>query len=183
MLPISDFAPPKTRVLVVDDNDDLRLTLCECFESLNLSVFPARSGVEAIRLLQGKRHTFDIIFTNLNMPPGPSGLDVLKIALQTYPASYVVVMTGSSTIHTAIQSIQYGAYDYLVKPVQLEEIEIVTKRIREHISLLDDNRRLSRRLDSLIERFAAIGSRLDCIENVLGKLATGLLHDSRTLTP
>jgi len=64
---------------------------------------------------------------------------VLKAAKQLNPLSYVVVMTGYSSIETAIESIRCGAFDYLTKPFKLAEIEIVANRILEYLMLIDHN--------------------------------------------
>ena len=182
MVSISEFVPSKTRVLLVEDDSDLRLTLCEYLESRNFAVSSARNGYEAIQLLGSRKHQFDIIFTDLNMPPGPDGLEVLKTAKELSPITYVVVMTGYSSIETAIESIRCGAFDYLAKPFRLEEVEIVANRIIENLALLDDNRRLSRKLALLSEKSATIDSRLERIELLLSRIAANLTMGSKTLT-
>src|SRR5947208_6583159 len=131
MVNIAEVFPGRTRILVVDDDSDLRLTLCEYLESRNFTVSSARNGSEAITLLQSRKHAFDIIFTDLVMPPGPDGMEVLKVAKQLSPLSCVVVMTGYSSIGTAIESIRCGAFDYLTKPFKLAEIEILANRMME----------------------------------------------------
>jgi len=172
MVNIAEVFPGRTRLLVVDDDSDLRLTLCEYLESRNFTVSSARNGNEAINLLQSRKATFDIIFTDLVMPPGPDGMEVLKVAKKNNPLSYVVVMTGYSSIETAIESIRCGAFDYLTKPFKLAEIEIVANRIVEYLTLLDDNRKLSARLAFANEKSAMIDSRLEKIESLLGTLVT-----------
>src|SRR5262249_29618768 len=93
----------RPRILIVDDDGDLRLTLCEFLQSRSFVVSSARDGHEAISMIQAKPHGFDIIFTDLVMGNGPDGLDVLKLAKQLNPLSCVVVMTGYSSISTAIE--------------------------------------------------------------------------------
>ena len=78
MVNIAELFPGKVRILVVDDDSDLRLTLCEYLESSNFNVLSARDGSEAIHLLQSQRSNFDIIFTDLVMPSGPDGVEVLE---------------------------------------------------------------------------------------------------------
>src|ERR1051326_6028069 len=94
MVNIAEVFPGKTRILVADDNNDLTLTLCEYLESHNFKVTRARDGAKAINILQSPRNNFEIVFTDLVMPPGPDGMEVLKIPHQFQPSSYVVVMTG-----------------------------------------------------------------------------------------
>ena len=76
--------------------------------------------MEALRLFDSGKQ-FDIIFTDLMMPPGPNGLEVLKAARALNSHCYVVIMTGYSSIDSAIESIRLGAFDYLPKPFQLVE--------------------------------------------------------------
>jgi DNA-binding NtrC family response regulator len=170
MLHMPELVPAKPRLLVADGNDVLRLTLREHFESAGLTVASARNGKEAIALLEDRKTTFDIVFTDLMMAPGPSGIDVLRVAQRIHPPCQVVVMTTSSSLEAAIQAIDLGAFDYVAKPFRLEEAGTVLKRVREHLNLLDDNKRLSRRIETLTDRFSTIGSRLDRIETMLGRL-------------
>jgi DNA-binding NtrC family response regulator len=104
------------------------------------------------------------------MPPGPDGMEVLKAAKELNPLSYVVVMTGYSSIETAIESIRCGAFDYLAKPFKLAQIEIVADRILEYLNLVDDNKRLSSKLAVLTEKSTSIDSRLERIESLLSRL-------------
>jgi len=170
MVNIAEVFPGKARILVADDNSDLRLTLCEYLESHNFIVTPARDGSEAINILQSPRSNFEIVFTDLVMPPGPDGMEVLKIAKQFHPSSYVVVMTGYSSIETAIESIRRGAFDYLTKPFKLAQIDIIVNRILEYFAMLDDNKRLSAKLAVINERSTTIDSRLERIEFLLSSL-------------
>jgi DNA-binding NtrC family response regulator len=172
MVNIAEVLPGRIRILVVDDDSDLRLTLCEYLESRKFAVSSARNGSEAVNMIQSRKLTFDIIFTDLVMPPGPDGMEVLKVAKKNNPLSYVVVMTGYSSIETAIESIRCGAFDYLTKPFKLAEIEIVANRIVEYLTLLDDNRKLSAKLAFANEKSAMIESRLEKIESLLGTLVT-----------
>src|SRR5262245_39863190 len=125
MLNIADGLSSRPRILIVDDDDDLRLTLCEYLETCNFSVSPACNGSEAISLIESGKRGFDIVFTDLMMPPGPNGIQVLRAAKQVNPLSCVVVMTGYCSIGPAIESIRSGAFDYLAKPFNLAEIEIL----------------------------------------------------------
>ncbi len=172
MVNIAEVLPGRIRILVVDDDSDLRLTLCEYLESRKFAVSSARNGSEAVNMIQSRKLTFDIIFTDLVMPPGPDGMEVLKVSKKNNPLSYVVVMTGYSSIETAIESIRCGAFDYLTKPFKLAEIEIVANRIVEYLTLLDDNRKLSAKLAFANEKSAMIESRLEKIESLLGTLVT-----------
>ena len=168
----------KTKVLIVDDDSDLRLTLCEYLETRRFRVSSARNGAEAIRMFESGQQ-FDIVFTDLMMPPGPSGLEVLKVVRNLQPHTQVVVMTGYASIETAIESIRLGAFDYLNKPFQVAELEIIANRIQEHLILLEDNRVLAQKVHSLTEKFSTIDSRLERIDSMVGRLGAILLEAPR----
>ena len=178
MVQILDFPPGRTRLLLVEDDSDLRLTLCEYMETRRFSLTSVKSGTEALRLFDSGKQ-FDIIFTDLMMPPGPNGLEVLKAARALNPHCYVVIMTGYPSIDTAIESIRLGAFDYLPKPFHLVEIELIVNRIIEHRCLLEDNRRLSRNLLSLNEDYATIDARLQNIEAMIGSLSSNRLESQK----
>jgi DNA-binding NtrC family response regulator len=177
VLPAEHF-PGKTKVLIVDDDSDLRLTLCEYLETRRFRVSSARNGAEAIRMFESGQQ-YDIVFTDLMMPPGPDGLEVLKVARTQLPHTHVVVMTGYSSIETAIESIRLGAFDYLTKPFQIAELEILANRILEHLILLEDNRILSQKVHSLTDKFSTIDTRLERIDTMVGRLGAILLESPR----
>jgi len=169
-----------SRILLVDDNSDLRLTLSEFLTARGFRVTCAKGGTEAIQLLsQSGQQPYDMVFTDLRMPPGPDGLEVLKAARNQDPRTHVVVMTGFSSIDTAIESIRLGAFDYLTKPFQLAEIEILANRILERQVLLEDNRTLTQKVHTLTEKFSSIDSRLERIDEVLSRLSATLLGDTK----
>jgi len=174
MVQTTNFSPGKIRLLIVEDDSDFRLTLCEYLEIRRFTPTSARNGTAALQLLDSSKQ-FDIIFTDLKMSPGPNGMDVLKAARAINPNCYVVVMTGFSSIETAVESVRLGAFDYLVKPFQPVEVEIIANRIIEHLCLLEDNRRLSRTLLKVNEDFEAIDIRLQNIEAMLGRLSSNSL--------
>jgi DNA-binding NtrC family response regulator len=169
------------RVLLVDDSSDLRLTLSEFLTDRGFRVTCAKNGTEAIHLLNqaASSKPYDMVFTDLRMPPGPDGLEVLKAARIRNPHTSVVVMTGFSSIDTAIESIRLGAFDYLTKPFQVAELEIVANRILERQVLLEDNRTLSQKVHSLTEKFSSTDTRLERIEALLGRLSAILLKEPK----
>ena len=178
MVQSAELFSTRTRVLIVDDDSDLRLTLCEYLETRRFRVSSARNGAEAIRMFESGQQ-FDIVFTDLMMPPGPDGLEVLKVARTRHPHTHVVVMTGYSSIETAIESIRFGAFDYLTKPFQIAELEILANRILEHLILLEDNRILSQKVHALTDKFSSIDSRLERIDTMVGRLGAILLESPR----
>jgi DNA-binding NtrC family response regulator len=81
---------------------------------------------------------YDIVFLDLKMP-GLSGLDVLKNIKKHAKETLVVIMTAFGSIESAVQAMRIGAYDYVIKPISLDQIELLLKRVQERQSLIDEN--------------------------------------------
>ena len=169
-------------MMIVDDDGDLRMALADYFETRGFEVVSMRPGTIAVDRLSTNPEPFDIVLTDLVMP-GVDGLDVLKAAKQLNPLTQVVVMTGYSSLRTAIETIRSGAFDYLAKPFELVEIEIVVNRIIEHRILAEENQKLTRKLAMMTELSRSVDSRFDTIEVKLSRIVAILDKNDKTLTP
>ncbi len=107
------------KVLVVDDDEVVRLSFQRSLQAAHYNVEAAASGEDALQALEHKR--FDVVLVDLRMP-GMDGLTVLKSIKQTCPQSEVVVITGYPTVESAKEAVRLGAYDYLAKPVGPSEV-------------------------------------------------------------
>ena len=121
-------------ILLVDDEDDLRTNLKEALTWDGYCVEEASSVPAALALL-ATRH-FPVVLTDLNMPGGPTGLDLIAAVKAHDPATLCVVFTGFASMETAIRAVKLGAYDFVQKPFKLAEIEAVLDRALEHASVL-----------------------------------------------
>ena len=136
--PFSDtgaFAPffKEARLLVVDDEESLRITTAAIFEKEGYIVDTASSGDEAIELMNGT--DYDLVLTDLHMEGG-DGLSVLNRIRQQAPLTISVVLTGFASVESAIAALQEGAYDYLVKPCDIETMKHTVRRGVEHRRLM-----------------------------------------------
>ena len=109
----------KANILIVDDVDVVRLSHLRSLVSANYSAEVASDGREALSLLE--QHPFDIVFLDLRMPD-MDGISVLRSIKQRWPDTEVVIVTGYPALETAKQAVRLGAYDYLVKPVEPDQI-------------------------------------------------------------
>ena len=117
------------RILVVDDDQEMRRLLKDVLEDRGHQVDTAPGGKEALALLAG--HDYAVVLTDLKMK-GMEGLELLGEIRRDYPASNVILMTAFGTIESAIEAMKQGAYDYLTKPVKTEEmVLVVEKALRE----------------------------------------------------
>jgi DNA-binding NtrC family response regulator len=132
------------RVLVVDDDKDVGGFLREALSRWNYDVSLATDGREAVRLIS--HQIFDAALVDIWMPE-MDGLQVLDEMKRHDPALEVVMMTGNPMVETAVQALKSGAYDYLIKPLNLDELQHLMQQVLE-------KRFLSREVHSLRSRLA-----------------------------
>jgi len=121
------------RLLVVDDEESLRITTAAIFENEGYVVDTASSGDEAIDLMS--KEDYDLVLTDLHMEGG-DGLSVLNQIRRQAPLTISVVLTGFASVESAIAALQEGAYDYLVKPCDIESMKHTIRRGVEHRRLM-----------------------------------------------
>jgi DNA-binding NtrC family response regulator len=109
----------KANVLIVDDEEVVRLSHLRSLESSDCNTRAAEDGRQAIEVME--EHPADVILLDLRMP-GLNGMDVLKTIKERWPDSEVVVITGYPSIESAKQAVRLGAFDYLAKPVEPNDV-------------------------------------------------------------
>jgi CheY-like chemotaxis protein len=115
----------KERVLLVDDERNIRLTLSRSLEALGVQIETAVNGEEALQKLQ--EDEFALLLLDLKMP-GMDGMDVLHQVQERWPKTRVIVITAHGTINSAVEAMKLGAVDFIQKPFSPAEIrELVTK--------------------------------------------------------
>jgi DNA-binding NtrC family response regulator len=179
------------KVLVVDDERKMGVILKGALEDEGHEVTALEKSAEAARLLE--REAFDLVITDLKMAP-PDGLELLRHARGIRADQAVILMTAYATAQTAVEAMRAGAYDYLIKPFELDELRLRVKKLDRERALGEDMRLLERenallkrvsgataRLDRLIGRSAAMRDVFELAEKVAGTDATVLVRgDSGT---
>ena len=117
------------RMLLVDDEDDFRITLAERLKLRKIDVTDAGSGKEAIELVRQK--SFDVAVIDVKMP-GIDGIETLKQIKQIQPAMEIVMLTGHASIESGIEAMKLGAYNYIMKPCDIDELLIKTGDAYQH---------------------------------------------------
>jgi len=135
--------PNLLNLLIVDDERDMRDTCREVAQSLGFSSQTAESSEQAYRALEGSGA--DVVLLDLRLP-GESGLELLRQLKQRRPETLVVVMTGYATVQSAVEAMKLGAYDYITKPFNFEELRLVLERAVAHLRLTAENRILREQL-------------------------------------
>jgi DNA-binding NtrC family response regulator len=131
-----------TRILVVEDNDTLRRGIERALRETWPCVEAVASGDLALDRLRDERaEAFDVVLTDLRLP-GADGVVVLRAALERDPNTCVVVMTAYGSVESAVEAMKSGAFDFVQKPLELEQIELRVARAVEHRRLLGEVREL-----------------------------------------
>lgn len=121
-------------VLLVDDEIPFVETMTKRLNKRNLTVVTALSGKEALETLDKTRNA-DVVILDVKMP-GMDGIETLKEIKNAHPLIEVIMLTGHATIETAIEGMRLGAFDYLMKPCDMDvlmaKVEEATKKKRDH---------------------------------------------------
>lgn len=158
------MAAEKFKILIVDDDVDLRELLIEAVRNWDYVADVAKDGQEA--LLKLRMEKYDLVVCDLMMP-GMDGLTLLTKIKELDKDILVIIITGYATIETAVKAIEAGAYDYIAKPFRLDELMIVIKNACERLRLTFQNKAL---LDELRDAYSEIAMLKDKIG---GKVSSG----------
>ncbi len=138
------------RILVVDDEEPIREVVCSMLQNASYHCEQACSGVEALDLLR-KDANFHLVLTDLMMPE-LDGVGLLEITKLQYPDLPVVMVTAVHDISVALAAIRNGAYDYLLKPFEREQLLAVVRRALEAHRLRMENRLYQSSLEALVDQ-------------------------------
>jgi two-component system NtrC family response regulator len=133
------------KILVVDDERKMCVILKGMLEDRGHHVTALQEGTKAQELIGGQE--FDLVITDLKMAP-VDGLELLKAIKKVSPDTEVVLMTAYASVQTAIEAMKQGAYDYIIKPFDLEEMGLLVDKIAEKRRLVIENRQLREDLSS-----------------------------------
>jgi two-component system NtrC family response regulator len=143
------------RILLVEDDDTLRRVTQIHLEKQGYSTSAVSDASGALTILE--REPQDLVISDLNLP-GISGLELLKRIRSKYPETEVIMITAFGTVVTAVESMRFGAYDYVTKPIHLYELSALVDRVMERVQLIEEVRLLRRNIN---EKFG--------FDNVIGR--------------
>jgi response regulator RpfG family c-di-GMP phosphodiesterase len=151
----------RPHILLVDDEPEVRHLLVDLLGG-EYDCEQACSAEEALGKLEGAR--FDLVLSDIQMG-GISGLEMVPRAIESSPDTVVVMVSGVSTIESAIEAMRAGAFDYVIKPFRLEHVEFAVRRALEHRDLRLAKRAYESRLEELVRlRTAELGEALASLE-------------------
>ncbi|HMF55693.1 MAG TPA: HD domain-containing phosphohydrolase [Pyrinomonadaceae bacterium] len=152
----------KPTILIADDEPEIRAILKEFLCGL-CHCAAVSSAEEALALLSTE--SFDLVISDITMS-GMTGLEMIPYALNLAPDTVFIMISGVQTIESAIEALRVGAFDYIMKPFDLEHVELAVRRALDHRSLLVSKRRYESYLEELVEqRTKELDHALDSLED------------------
>jgi DNA-binding NtrC family response regulator len=142
-------------VLVVDDERVVRDSLARWLSDEGYSTATSASAAEALRLLQSRR--WDLVLLDIKMP-GMDGMELQRRLREIDPLALVIIMTGYASVETAVAAMKQGAFDYITKPFDPDELSVLVRRALEHRRLKLDNTRMHEQLEASAQPVDLIGN-------------------------
>jgi len=136
----------KISILIVDDEESVRDSLYNWFIEDGYRVETAENARKALTLLESDQ--FDIILADIKMP-GMDGLEMLRRIKSIKPESIIIIMTAFATVDTAVKALKDGAYDYVTKPFDPDDLTHLIRNATKQISLEDENETLKKKVITL----------------------------------
>ena len=164
----------KPSILIVDDERGTREVLAK-FLRADYEVTLAEDGEIGLNLL--KRNHYDLVLSDIRMP-GATGMKILEATLKMTPPPPCILFTAYGSIETAVEAMKHGAFDFVTKPVNFDQLEILIQRALESGRIKEENQELRKRLDSkfgvenIIGNSAAIQRVIDNVRQVAPTRAT-----------
>jgi len=144
-----------TKLLIVDDDEKVIDSLRRILRKEGYAFFSATSGQDALALLT--REEIEVALVDYKMP-GMDGFELLKRMKKKYPHIDVIMITGYGTVHSAVDAMKVGAYDYITKPLDPIELRKTLKTLTERKELISENKRLQAELESKYSFEGIIGN-------------------------
>ena len=169
----------KTKILLIDDESKIIKILSRILTEEGFQLFTAMTGEDGVTRAQQDRP--DIVLMDLNLP-GISGIEAMKQIISDYPDVLTIILTAYGTIQSAVEAMRAGAYDYLTKPFDNDELLMTIKRAEEHLHLRQEVKQLRNELqekynfENIIGHSPQMHTVFDLMERVAETDATVLVE-------
>jgi DNA-binding NtrC family response regulator len=154
----------KLNVLVVDDDHIINEFIAETLSRAGYQVDAAYSGEEGLERIKDK--PYDIVISDIKMK-GMDGITLLQKALEVQPELTVIMITAYGTIENAVKAMKLGAYDYLLKPISPDALEMIVNRVATFIQLRVENRRLRSDLATKYQNIVGKSNKMKLIYDLI----------------
>ena len=155
-------------ILIVDDEKGIRDGLKLFLKREGHLTFTAEDGKEALEILE--KNDIDLVISDLRMPH-INGDELLAFIKKDYPGVKVIILTGHGTVENAVEAMRNGAYDFLIKPLNLEKLGLIVKRALSQRQLEIDNRLLKKKLNVFSKQMIGKSDKMIKISNLIEQVA------------
>jgi DNA-binding NtrC family response regulator len=168
------------KIFVVDDERIIRVTIADDLREHGYTVREFASAHAALQQVTEDNADVDLIITDMKMP-GMDGLELIRGIKKIKPEIFVLLMTAHATVDTAVQAMKLGAYDYITKPFDIDELILSIERIKEVKEVKEENRQLHSQVSSRYDMSSFIGKSpetqkvFDLVEIIAGKSTSVLI--------
>jgi len=169
--------PRPPRVLIIDDEPLMRMSISDALKEDGYEVMSTASGREGVQL--AKDGSFDVVITDLRLPD-LDGIEVLKSCKKASPETMVVLITAYGAVETAVEAMKYGAYDYVTKPFRMEELLLMIRRMVRLRDLEQENILLKEQVEGRYN-FSGIVGKSEKMEEIFEKIRMIAQTDSTVL--
>jgi len=152
--PVNIVAPKNASILIVDDEFSIRDSLYNWFRKDGYEVTAAANAAEALAAMQDRRYA--VVLLDVKMP-GMDGMELQEHIQRIDPQAAVIMITAFASVDTAVRALKQGAFDYLAKPINPDELSHVVLRALEQRRLAEENTQLRGTIDKMIAREQMIG--------------------------
>ena len=168
---------PNIKILLIEDDDGSREALLILLKASGFAMTGCSSGKEGLAQLSGE--PFDIVISDLFLPD-MNGIDILTKVKQDSPRTEVILVTGHGSAETAVQAMKKGAYDYITKPLNIDELRLIIDKAVEKGRLLSENVYLKKQLREKYE-FANIIGNSQAMQQLFSRMKRIIKTDSTVL--
>jgi DNA-binding NtrC family response regulator len=161
----------ENKILLVDDEKDVRDVLNVSLTDMGYDVFEAESGDQALHIF--KKVNPSIVLTDIKMP-GMDGIELLRKVKHENPDAEVIMITGHGAMDLAIMSLKYEAADFITKPINVDVLEIAVQRAREKIITRQKLREYTENLEKLVREKMELQSHLSSLGLMVGSISHGI---------
>ena len=165
------------KILIVDDEAGMQRLLSRVLEKQTYTAVPVGSAAEALQLIASD--SFDLVVTDIQMPQ-MNGLELLKEIKEYDPSLPIIVITAYGTVESAVEALRNGAFDYITKPFETDEIRLTVARVFEHSRLLAENRYLHQELEERY-RFSGIAGKSSVMAEIYDMAASVAVSNASVL--
>ena len=155
-------------ILIVDDEKGIRDGLRLFLKREGHSTFTAEDGKEALEILE--KNDIDLVISDLRMPH-INGDELLAFIKKDYSGVQVIILTGHGTVENAVEAMRNGAYDFLIKPLNLDKLGLIVKRALSQRQLEIDNKLLKKKLNIFSKQMIGKSDKMIKISNLIEQVA------------